>query len=176
MVVAQIDGLSGTGKSTLRIELSRRGCCAVDSDAEFAYYGDPLSGRPTDVETRSNWIWDVGRLRAFCRRPADVPIFICGGAMNQDQCADLFTHRFLLRIDNATMRHRLLTRTTNDYGKDPAELAEQLELNRGMRRSANLGWTVVDATRPIAEVADKVIELAAVTNGIQSHPGRTWTR
>lgn len=159
VVVAQIDGLSGTGKSTLRAELSHRGWCAVDSDQEFAYHGDPVSGRPSDVKIRAHWIWDLDRLRAFCQQPHEEPIFICGGAMNQDRCAELFAHRFLLRIDNETMRRRLLTRTDNDYGKDPAELAEQLDLNRHAWRSVNPGWTVVDATRPIAEVADKVIEM-----------------
>ncbi|MBO0812812.1 MAG: hypothetical protein J2P23_12305, partial [Microlunatus sp.] len=68
--------------------------------------------------------------------------------------------RFLLRIDDATMRHRLLARTTNDYGKAPAELAEQLDLNRRTQRSAKIGWIAVDATRPVAEVADRIIELA----------------
>lgn len=162
VVVAQIDGLSGTGKSTLRDELSGRGFCAVDSDAEFAYFGDPATGRPTEIKLRANWIWDLDRIRAFCRQPREAPVFICGGAMNQDQCAELFTHRFLLRIDNATMRHRLLARTTNDYGKAAAELAEQLDLNRRTQWSAKIGWIAVDATRPVAEVADRVIELAGL--------------
>lgn len=157
---AQIGGLSGTGKSTVRTELARRGYCAVDADVEFAYFGDPITGRPTEVKIRDNWIWDLSRLRAFCEQSRDDLVFICGGAMNHDECADLFTGRFELCIDNETMRRRLLTRTTNDYGKDPVELAEQLELNRCAESAARRsGWIIVDATRPIADVANAIIRL-----------------
>jgi hypothetical protein len=56
--------------------------------------------------------------------------------------------------------HRLLTRTGNDYGRDAAELAEQLELNR-LAGSARWGpgWITVDATRPVEEVADDIVRL-----------------
>lgn len=150
-----IGGLSGTGESTMCQELTHRGYRAVDADAEFAYFGDPATGRPTDVRTRANWIWDVAKLRDFCDRSPDAPMFICGGALNQDACADLFTHRIELRIDDETMRHRLLSRTNNDFGKDPLELAEQLELNRDINR--NPGWIIIDATRPIGGVADDIL-------------------
>lgn len=157
-IVVQIDGLSGTGKSSLAVELSRRGYRAVDSDAEFAYFGNPATGRPTDELIRDNWIWDIAGLRRFCVESSSSPIFICGGALNQEQCADLFTHRFLLRVDDATMRRRLLARTTNDFGKDPSELAEQLELNRHAEADARrAGWVIVDATQPVARVADEII-------------------
>ncbi len=84
VTVVQIDGLSGTGKSSLCAELVDRGYCAVDSDAEFAYFGDPVTGEPTDVQVRDNWIWDVSKLRDFCAAKHDVPVFICGGALNQN--------------------------------------------------------------------------------------------
>ena len=51
VVMFQIDGLSGTGKSTLCDELARRGYHAVDADATFAYSGDPVTGAPSDVDT-----------------------------------------------------------------------------------------------------------------------------
>jgi hypothetical protein len=173
VTVVQIDGLSGSGKSTLCTELSRRGLCAVDSDTEFAYFGDPVTGRPTDVEIRANWIWDVAKLRAFCRRRRRATLFICGGAMNQDQCADLFAFRFRLRIDDETMRNRLLERSGNDYGKDPAELAEQLELNRHESQYESPGWIALDATRPVGEVADKIIELVGADSQDDTNGPRT---
>jgi hypothetical protein len=158
----QIDGLSGTGKSTLYVELARRGYHAVDADAVFAYSGDPVTGVPSEAVTRSHWIWDGQKLRAFAAGSHDGPVFVCGGAMNQDQFADLFTKRFRLRVDSETMRDRLLTRTNNDFGKDPAELAEQLELNLHVVEDATrTGFVLVDATRPIGEVADDIVRLAA---------------
>jgi hypothetical protein len=56
------------------------------------------------------------------------------------------------------MRHRLLTRSNNEFGKDPAELAEQLELNtRVVADAKRIGSIVIDATRPIGEVADEIV-------------------
>lgn len=154
----QIDGLSGTGKSSLAAEFSDRGYCAVDADAEFAYFGDPATGRPTDLLTRGHWIWNLARIRSFCEASHKSPIFICGGALNQGQCADLFTHRFMLRVDDETMRHRLVARTSNDFGKGSRELAEQLELNgRASSAAHRTSWTVVDATRPPIDVADVIL-------------------
>lgn len=157
----QIDGLSGTGKSTLYGELARRGYRAVDADAEFGHHADPTTGQPTDVESRENWMWDGQKLRAFAQTCNEDPVFICGGALNQQQFADLFTKRFMLRIDNDTMRQRLFTRTNNDYGKAPDELAEQLELNMHIIEDARrIGSSVIDATRTISEVADEILRLA----------------
>jgi broad-specificity NMP kinase len=159
--MVHIDGLSGTGKSTLCAELARRGYHAVDADAAFGYAGDPVTGLPSEVDSRANWIWDGQKLRAFADRSDGAPVFICGGAMNQDEFADLFTKRFVLRIDSETMRHRLLTRTNNDFGKDPADLAEQLELNAHvMEEAERIGSIVVDATRPINEVADDIVRMS----------------
>ncbi len=86
--------------------------------------------------------------------------FRCGVAMNQNELPDLFTKRFTVCIDNDTMRERPLTRTTNDFGKDPEDLAEQLELNtRAVEDARRTGSIVIDATRPIDEVADQIVRM-----------------
>ncbi|GAB3751486.1 AAA family ATPase [Microlunatus parietis] len=158
MTLYQIDGLSGTGKSTLASELRRRGHRAVDADAEFGYYGDPATGRPSKIMIRDHWIWDLDRLRTFAAEVADGHVFLCGGALNQEQVLDLFARRFVLHIDNDTLRHRLRTRTNNDNGKAPAELAEQLRLNeQALVDAERQGTAVIDATRPIADVATEIL-------------------
>jgi hypothetical protein len=43
-----IEGVSGTGKSSVGKELQRRGYHAVNGDRELAYQGDPEAGEPTD--------------------------------------------------------------------------------------------------------------------------------
>jgi len=78
----QIDGLSGTGKSTLCNELTHRGYRAVDSDTRFAYSGDPTTGQPTKSRTRSNWVWDVNKGPKFCTNShvSTLPEICAGGA------------------------------------------------------------------------------------------------
>lgn len=81
--------------------------------------------------------------------------------MNQDDFRDLFAKRFTLRVDNDTMRERLLSRTNNCFGQSPEELAEQLELNTDVVEDAKrIGSIVIDATRPIDEVADDIVRTA----------------
>ena len=158
--MVQIDGLSGTGKTTLAAELALRGYHAIDTDAAFAYFADPVTGAPTEVETRANWMWDGQRLREFAHASRHDLVFLCGGAMNQNEFIDLFTKQFTLCIDDDTMRERLLTRINNGYGKDSGELAEQLELNQStVEYAQGFGSIVVDATRPIDEVADNIVSM-----------------
>jgi hypothetical protein len=43
-----IEGVSGTGKTSVCEELQRRGYHAIHGDRELAYRGDPETGEPTD--------------------------------------------------------------------------------------------------------------------------------
>ncbi|MET7458000.1 hypothetical protein ABZT03_40380 [Streptomyces sp. NPDC005574] len=62
-------------------------------------------------------------------------------------------------IDEGTLRHRLATRTTNAFGRHPEELAAALKWNPRMRAIyESRGATINDASRPVTEVADRVIE------------------
>ena len=42
-----IEGVSGTGKTSVCNELQRRGYHAIHGDRELAYQGDPETGEPT---------------------------------------------------------------------------------------------------------------------------------
>jgi broad-specificity NMP kinase len=48
-----IEGVSGTGKTSVCKELQRRGYYTINGDTELAYQGDPETGKPTDGLT---WI------------------------------------------------------------------------------------------------------------------------
>jgi broad-specificity NMP kinase len=41
-----IEGVSGTGKTSVCHELRRRGYHAINGDRELAYQGDPKTGEP----------------------------------------------------------------------------------------------------------------------------------
>ncbi|MDQ5885784.1 MAG: hypothetical protein QG593_553 [Patescibacteria group bacterium] len=157
-MIIQIDGISGTGKTTTSDELIKRGYNAIDADEAFGYFGDPETGEPTDEQIQHNWIWDIEKIRSLAKASEDEPIFVCGGAMNQDKARDLFATRFTLVIDDDTMRHRLTTRTNNDFGKHPDDLARQLEWNQGAADYArSIGAIVIDATKPIEQVVDDIL-------------------
>ncbi|MBI3494634.1 nucleoside kinase [Candidatus Saccharibacteria bacterium] len=162
-MIIQIDGISGTGKTTAAEELARRGYTALDADESFGYYGNPETGEPTDERTQHNWIWDIDKVKTLAVSSGDTTIFVCGGAMNQDRVRDIFDKRFTLVIDNDTMRHRLMTRTNNEFGKHPDDLARQLEWNKGATEYAkSIGAIVIDATKPIEQVVDNILRESGV--------------
>lgn len=43
-----IEGVSGTGKTTVAEELQRRGYHVLHGDRELKFYGDPKTGAPLD--------------------------------------------------------------------------------------------------------------------------------
>jgi broad-specificity NMP kinase len=56
-----IEGLSGTGKTSVCDELQRRGHHAIHGDRELAYRGDPETGEPMEGFGHEHHIWDVAR-------------------------------------------------------------------------------------------------------------------
>lgn len=153
-----IEGISGTGKTTVCEELKKRGYKAVEADEEIAHYADPKTGLPTEEKIPDNWIWNEEKFKKALQQEGDKPVFICGGAMNQEDFKHHFERVFTLHIDDETLKQRLLSRTNNDFGKKPDELALQLEWNKGaVKYSQERGTTLIDATRPINEVVDDIL-------------------
>lgn len=58
--------------------------------------------------------------------PGDVPLLISGCAENQVKFYPQLTDVILLSAPATVIKERLLTRTTNSYGKRPEEMAEVL--------------------------------------------------
>ena len=58
-----IEGLSGTGKTSVCNELQRRGYHAIHGDRELAYRGDPETGEPTEGFAHEHHIWHVDKVR-----------------------------------------------------------------------------------------------------------------
>jgi hypothetical protein len=74
---------------------------------------------------------------------------------------DLFDLVICLVIDNETLRHRLLTRTTNTFGQHPEELAAALDHNtRAETTYRRFGATVIDGQQPPSEVAAAILAAA----------------
>ena len=91
----------------------------------------------------------------------------CGGVANDIEVWDLFSRVIYLAIDEQTLRDRLGSRTSNDFGKAPEELAAVLEWHKvGEADHRSFGAVVIDATIPLPEVVDKVV-VAAVTSPVE---------
>jgi uridine kinase len=164
MAIFQIDGISGTGKTTVCEELIRRGYKAIDSDEAFGYYGDPKTGLPTDEKNQLNWIWDLDKVRKLAETSSEDTIFVCGGAMNQDEVKNLFEKKLTLIIDDATLRQRLIGRTNNTFGKHPDDLTRQLEWNKGaVDYAKRIGSIVIDGTNSIDVVVDEILRVTSST-------------
>lgn len=110
-----ITGLSGVGKSTVIDDLAARGYRAVDLDQP----GWSITGADGD------WVWDLDRVRELLDSDDEL-IFVSGTSANQGQLRSRFDLVVLLSVPVEVMRQRLLTRTTNDFGKAPDELAAAL--------------------------------------------------
>ena len=146
-----ITGMSGTGKSSLLRALAARGYRAVDTD-----YGDYFQA--VDGER----LWREDRISALLSSAADeLPgvLFVQGTTRNQVLFYPRFHHIVLLSAPPEILAERLATRTTNPYGKDPAELAETLHYQQTveplLRASATLE---VVTTVPVAQVAGIVVD------------------
>lgn len=115
-----VEGVSGTGKSSVLRELRRRGYLAVDGDNELAYQGDPLTGEPTDTTAHENHVWDVARVRSLVD-DRSVPVrFFCGGSRSHAQFLHLFDVVVVICVDRATLERRRGQRRDDEFGATSA--------------------------------------------------------
>ena len=142
--------MAGTGKSSLLQELAARGYRTVDTD-----YGDYFE--TVDGER----LWREDRIRALLSSaPDELPgvLFVQGTTRNQVLFYPRFNHIVLLSAPAEVLAERLTTRTTNPYGKDPAELAETLEYRQTVEPLLRAAATLeVVTTVPVARVANIVL-------------------
>ncbi|MEU3795189.1 AAA family ATPase [Streptomyces fructofermentans] len=180
MTLVWVTGNSGTGKSTVCGELRARGHRALDADEDgFSHWIDRTTGEvvtdppdpvPEGWLHRHGWAIVRERVEALVEESRPGVAFLCGSMENEADVRDLFDVVVCLVIDEATLRHRLATRTTNSFGRHPEELAAAVMWNPRMRAiHESRGATVLDASRPLTEVVDDV--LAAVP-GLAAPAGR----
>jgi len=168
MSAVLITGMSCAGKSTIAAVLARRGLAAIDAD------NDPLLARSVDSAgnvvddpavpdfawlARHSWAWNPARLDEVIRAAAPATLYVCGGAANEVELADRFTHMFLLEIDEPTMLARLdAPGRDNDWGRigDTRDyLRRRLPEYQDRLRAA--GVIPVDATQPLDHVVDAIL-------------------
>jgi thymidylate kinase len=154
-----VEGVSGTGKTSVCRELRRRGHHAVNGDTELAYQGDPGTGVPTDGEP-SHWhhVWRVVDVRTIAADRTHRFTFFCGGSRNVHRFLDVFDGVFVLTIDTATLVERLVVRGEDEFGGREDERELVLRLHRSGEDTPD--GIVVDATAPLHAVVDEILLVA----------------
>jgi hypothetical protein len=158
-----VEGVSGTGKTSVCHELRRRGYDAVNGDTDLAYQGDPATGLPTDTRLHEHHIWDVQRLASLVTDRTHPVTFFCGGSRNFGTFIDLFDGVFVLEVDRATLERRLDRRPDDEWGSAPHERALVLRLHETGEDTP--AGTPIDATAPLADVVAEILRRAAEAAG-----------
>ncbi len=162
-----IEGVSGTGKTSVCHELRRRGYHAINADRELAYRGDPETGEPVGSPVHENiadsilWahahhIWDVDKVRSVIADREHPISFLCGGSRNFAHFIDLFDGVFVLDIDLDTLNRRLDERPEDEFGGRPRERELILHLHNS-KEDIPKGGIVIDATAPLERVVDHIL-------------------
>ena len=155
-----IEGVSGTGKTTVCTELQRRGYHAIHGDRELRYQGDPdpATGTPPDDRAHSP-LWDVEKVKAFVANQEEAVTFFCGGSKNSSQYLALFDGVFVLAVDLDTSLQRIDERVAldpTDWGGTPEERDITVRMYHTKEALPQNG-TIIDATAPLARVVDEIL-------------------
>lgn len=151
-----IEGVSGTGKTSVCNELQRRGYHAIHGDRELAYQGDPETGEPTDGFTHEHHIWRVDKVKGLVENQDEAVTFFCGGSRNFSKFIDLFDGVFVLEVDLDTLNRRLDERSENEWGKKQSERELIARLHQTKEDIPKIA-IVIDANAPLALVVDEIV-------------------
>jgi broad-specificity NMP kinase len=173
MGLVWVTGISGAGKSTVCRRMVELGYDAHDADEDgFREWrhketGVPV-GAPADWHDEQFTSVHAYRLRRdrveeLHAKARDMTVFLFGTVDNELEVWDLFDRVVCLVIEEATLRYRLATRTTSDFGKASHELEAVLgwhKAGRGGENYRGFGAVIVDGGMPVDEVAIAVLAAA----------------
>lgn len=151
-----IEGVSGTGKTTVCDELLRRGYHAIHGDRALAYQGDPETGEPLDGAEHAHQIWDVGKVKLLVADQRNAMFFFCGGSRNFHHFIDLFDGVFVLETDINTVLKRLAARPEDEFGGKSSERELVARLHATKEDIPKHGVRI-DTSKPLAQVVDEIL-------------------
>ncbi|MGV8907918.1 MAG: AAA family ATPase [Propionicimonas sp.] len=151
-----IEGVSGTGKTSVCHELLGRGHHAINGDTELAYQGDPETGVRLEGHSHEHHIWQVEKVRALVAGKEAAVTFFCGGSRNFSDFIELFDGVFVLEVDGDTLDRRLSERGEDEWGGKPNERKLVMRLHQ-TREDIPHNAIVIDATAPIGKVVDEIL-------------------
>lgn len=151
-----IEGVSGTGKTSVCKELQRRGYHVINGDRELSYQGDPETGEPMDGLRHEHHIWDIDKVKAMVANQGHAVTFFCGGSRNFSKFINLFDGVFVLEVDLETLNRRLRERSVDEWGGRQSERDLIARLHR-TKEDVPKDGIAIDATKPLSHVVDEII-------------------
>ncbi len=153
--------MSGTGKSSALAEVGRRGYRVVDTDdpgwREYREYAES-----SDELHRGEWLWVEEMMTELLDSDDGRSLFVQGCVRNQSKFYDRFDAVVLLSAPAEVILDRLASRTTNNYGKTPAERAMILDDLANVEPLLRAGCThELDTSRPLAEVVADLLAIGS---------------
>jgi adenylate kinase family enzyme len=158
-----IEGLSGTGKTSVAEALHRRGHHVVHGDRELAYRGDPETGEPTEGFGHEHHIWDVEKVRSLVADQTHAATFFCGGSRNFSKFIHLFDRVFILEVDLATLHRRLDERPDEEWGGGVPTERDLIVQWHQAKTDVPEDGIVIDATAPIDQVVGEILRQCEAT-------------
>jgi shikimate kinase len=160
-----ITGNPGSGKTSMAVELTRRGLTAIDTD-EIAGWETSTGAQVSQPEHASDewllshrWVWSRARMEGTIRAHASAGqhVFLCGIAVNQREMLDLFDKVFLLSLDHETQLARLdAPANAHRNAALRAQILDGRPVFEEEMRSA--GVVTLDGRQPIAVLADRILD------------------
>lgn len=99
------------------------------------------------------------RIAQLAKQAEHKTIFLCGVAANDIDLSHYFNKIICLVIDLETTKQRLISRTTNTFGKDPDERKKILEWYQPvLDKYAKAGAVMVDTARPLEAVVNDILK------------------
>jgi broad-specificity NMP kinase len=151
--------MSGAGKSRALAALARRGHNVVDTD-DGGWTEDVPLGRGPESER----LWREDKINALISEHVASTLFISGCVANQGLFYSRFDAVVLLTAPLDVLLERVISRTTNPYGKASAERAEIITYTSTIEPLLRVGAIAqLDTTQMQPdEVADELERIAGV--------------
>ena len=171
MSLILVTGISTSGKSTMAVELTRRGFKAYDTEhngigawfnketgERVAEFGEVPSRTP-DWMNLHHWLISEDWVKRTAIEAKDQTVFLCGGTSDVTNILSMLDKIIWLKTDEKTINSRVNNPRDHTYGTKAHELEkilkENVEQEQQFRR---LGATIVDARQALEQVVNEVIK------------------
>ena len=170
MALIYVTGIEAAGKTTVCKELIDRGYEAYDIDQGMAHFYNIITGKQATVASsavKRTEAWysqhvyrmDHTKVEHYRKKTKGKAVFLCGTTRSDYVVIDLFDEIVYLYLDEVTLIQRLRARKPFEFGSAAHERAMILGWRKPTEEDyRDFGATMINATKPLVEVIDEVIE------------------